>query len=265
MRSGSDKPMALGRPWGLIAIVAVLAVAVGSVLALSAATGRDHRSAAADRPAPASPPAARRVPLSAATGGLRAGSAGAGSWRAFRGHRALHLVLGSQLMSGIYTRYPRSRAGAISAAVEFVTELGSTLDPDAAATVARLTASPSYAAAAQDAAAGAVASRRKLGLRAAGPVPPGTAVVLVPVMYQLRDASPAQLTVLLLFDYTQMTAAGIREHLGVTRVRLGWTTASWRLLPPVGTESGPALTGLLATPGTASATAKGWEAMTDAL
>jgi hypothetical protein len=145
----------------------------------------------------------------------------------------------------------------VSAAVEFITELGSTLEPGRAATVARLAAASSYRAAAQDAAAGAASTRRQLGLPASGSLPPGTAVSLVPVLYQLRDVTADHLTVLLLFDYTEMVPGGIREHLGVTAARLTWTVSSWRLLPP----AGPELSGLLATPGTASATAKGWEAM----
>jgi hypothetical protein len=90
------------------------------------------------------------------------------------------------------------------------------------------------------------------------------AVATVPVMYQLRDVSPGQLTVLLLFEYTQITQARIADHPGVTAVRLGWTPASWRLLPPAG-GPGLASSALVTTPGTAAATAHGWKAMTDAL
>jgi hypothetical protein len=180
---------------------------------------------------------------------------------AARGPAPLRLEKGSGLVNGVLTEYPRSQAGAVSAAVEFVTELGSTLEPDRAATVARLTASPSFPAAPQDAAAGAVAARCRLGLPAAGPLPPGTSVSVVPVQYQLRDVRSSELTVLLLFDYTQITATAIQNRLGVTAVRLGWTPASWRLLAP----AGPGPSGLLATPGTAGATAKGWREMTDVL
>lgn len=173
----------------------------------------------------------------------------------------LHLVTGSGLVNGIYTDYPHSQAGAVSAAVEFMTELGSALNPDRAAAVARLAADRSYRTAPQDAAASAIAARRALGLPASGPLPPATAAFLVPVMYQLRGVSPGQLTVLLLYDYTLTTPSGVAEHVGVTAVRLTWTPVSWRLLRP----SGHYLAALLATPGTASATAKGWEAMTDGM
>lgn len=164
-------------------------------------------------------------------------------------------------MNGVFTDYPHSQAGAVSAAVEFLTELGSTLDPDRAAAVARLAASPSYPAAAQDAAASAIAARRRLGLPVSGPLPPGTAVFCVPVMYQLRGVSANQLTVLLLFDYTKTAPSGTAEHTGVASVRVSWTPASWRLLRPAGAE----LSGLLTTPGTAGAAAKGWKVMIDAM
>jgi hypothetical protein len=227
-------------------IAAALVAAAGAVLALQVSTSRGH---------PAGHP--RRPPRPAAAASAAAGPAASGP-------APLRLITGSRLVNGIRTAYPRSPAGAVSAAVEFVTELDSTLEPDRAATVARLTASPSYPAAAQDAAAGTITARRALGLPATGPVPPGTAVYLVPVMYQLRGVAASQLTVLLLFDYTQMTAAAIQEHLGLTAVRLGWTPDGWRLLAPAD-RSGPGLSGLLATPGTAGATAKGWKAMTDVL
>jgi hypothetical protein len=173
----------------------------------------------------------------------------------------LRLVTGTNWVNGIYTSYPRSQAGAVSAAVEFITELGSTLDPDRAATVARLTADRSYQAAAQDGAASAVAARHALGLPSSGPLPEGTGAFLVPVMYQVQAVSAGQLTVLLLYNYTLTAQSGVAEHVGVTAVRLTWTPASWRMLTPPAHD----LAALLATPGTTDAAAKGWEAMTDGL
>jgi hypothetical protein len=177
----------------------------------------------------------------------------------------LRLATGSGWVNGIYTRYPRTSAGAVSAAVEFITELGSTLNPDRAATVARLTADSSYRSAAQDAASSVIAARRALGVPASGPLPDGTGAFLVPVMYQLPDGGPAsgsgRLTVLLLYNYTLTAQSGAAEHVGVTAVRLTWTPASWRMLTPPAHD----LAALLATPGTPEATAKGWEAMTNGL
>jgi hypothetical protein len=173
----------------------------------------------------------------------------------------LQLIAGAGWVNGIYTRYPRTQAGAVSAAVEFMTELGSTLDPDRAATVARLTADTSYHGAAQDAAASAIAARRALGLPVAGSLPAGTGAFLVPVMYQLHGISADQLTVFLLYDYTLTQRSGVAEHVGVGAVSLIWTPAGWRLLTPPADD----LAKLLATPGTAAAAAKGWKAMTNGL
>jgi hypothetical protein len=173
----------------------------------------------------------------------------------------LQLPPGSQLVNGVYTSYPHTRAGAVSAAVEFLTQVGSTLIPDRAASVARLIAAPSYPSAGPAAAASALAARRELGEPASGELPPGLAVTLVPVMYQLRDVSQNQLTVLLLFDYTEVTQSRITDRFGVTSVGLTWTPQSWRMLRPDDRR----LAGLLATPGTAGAVAKGWEAMTNGL
>jgi hypothetical protein len=174
---------------------------------------------------------------------------------------SLRLVPGASLVNGIYTRYPHSTAGAVSAATEFLTELGSTLEPDRAATIARLAADPSYPQAGPDAARGTVGTRRQLGLPATGSLPPATAVLLVPVMYQLRDVTADRLTVLLLFDYTETVPAAIREHLGVTAARLNWTPDGWRLMQPAAGD----LSGLLATPGTTGAARKGWKALTNAV
>ena len=242
------------------AIIALAAVAAGAVLATGVLAGHGQRGqgqagqGAGTAHRPVSRPSAAPPTVNPATPGPAA----------IHDRAALQLVTGSHLVNGIYTDYPRSPAGAVSLAVEVVTQLGSTLQPDRAATIARLTASPTYAAAAQDAAAGTITARRAVGLGPGAPVPPGTAVATVPVMYQLRDVSRSQLTVLLLFEYTQIMQAGIADHPGVTAVRLGWTSAGWRLLPPVA-GPGPASAALVTTPGTPAATALGWKAMTDAL
>jgi hypothetical protein len=223
--------------------LAAAAVLTGTALAVTLPAGstpQAHaRAARPSQPAPAAAPAAP----------------------ADHGRPPLRLVAGTRPVNGLYLSYPHSTAGAVSAAVEFTTELGSTLDPDRAATIARLVADPSYGDAPQDAARGAVSTRQRLGLPGSGPLPPGTAVSLVPSMFQVRDATASQVTVLLLFDYTAMVSHGIFGHLGAMAAGLHWTTAGWKLLGP----GGPDVSGLIATPGTAAATAKGWEAMTNGL
>jgi hypothetical protein len=170
-------------------------------------------------------------------------------------------VAGTRPVNGLYLGYPHSPTGAVSAAVEFATELGSTLDPDRAATIARLVADPSDGNAPLAAAQGVASTRHHLGLPAAGPLPPGTAVSLVPAMFQLRDVTASRVTVLLLFDYTALVPHDISGHLGAVAAGMHWTTAGWKLLGP----GGPDVSGLIATPGTAAAVAKGWKAMTNGL
>lgn len=217
---------------------AISALAAAALAATAGIMLAPHRGRAVSRPA-AGPPGAALPPAA----------------------RPLRLVPGAGLVNGIYTSYPHSTAGAVSAATEFLTELGSTLEPDRAATIARLTADPSYPQAGPDAARGAVSTRRQLCLPATGSLPPATAVLLVPVMYQLRDVTAGRLTVLLLFTYTETLPAAIREHLGVTAARLNWTPDGWRLMQPAAAD----LSALLATPGTAGAARKGWKALTNAV
>jgi hypothetical protein len=231
--------MTLPQPTWLRRAVAICAALAAAALAATAvALLAPHSSR---RPVPSSAPRPRRAALPAAA-------------------RPLQLVAGTDLVNGIYTRYPHSTAGAVSAATEFLTELGSTLEPDRAATIARLTADPSYLQAGTDAARGTISTRRQLGLPASGSLSPGTAVLLVPVMYQLRDVAADRLTVLLLFDYTESVPAAISEHLGVTAARVNWTADGWRLLPPAAAN----LSALLATPGTPGAARKGWKALAHA-
>ncbi|HEY2442228.1 MAG TPA: hypothetical protein VGI31_03750 [Streptosporangiaceae bacterium] len=237
------------------AALAVTAMLAGTALALTLTAGPAPRGRAAaarpSHPGPASGPADR-------------------------GRAPLRLAAGTRPVNGLYLGYPRSAVGAVSAAVEFVTELGSTLDPDRAATVARLVADPSYSVAPIAAAAGVASTRHRLGLPVAGPLPPGTAVSLVPTMFQVQDVTASRVTVLLLFDYTAMVPAGISERLGAMAAAMHWTQAGWRLLQPGAPNvpgpnmsgpnvPGPNMSGLIATPGTAAAAAKGWKAMTSGM
>ena len=55
------------------------------------------------------------------------------------------MIQGRELINGVYLGFPHSTAGAVSAADDVVSEVFSTLDPDRAAAVMRLTADPWYA------------------------------------------------------------------------------------------------------------------------
>jgi hypothetical protein len=227
------RPSRSGQAVAVLGVLAVAALAIAIIVVRA-----QHAGSAARRPA-ARPRPAAAAPQPAAS--------------------PLRLAAGSGLVNGIYTKYPHTTAGAVSAATEFVTELGSTLEPDRAATIARLIADPSYTGAAQDAAQGTFSTRRQLGLSVTGSLRPGTAVALVPVMFQLRDVSTGRVTVLLLFDYTEIIPSAVRVHLGVIGAEVSWTAAGWRLLPSADGD----LSGLVAVPGTAGAARKGWKAMTD--
>ena len=169
----------------------------------------------------------------------------------------MRLVQGREFVNGVYVGYPHSTQGAVSAAAEYLTQIGSTLDPDRSAAVARLAAAPSYADAPQQVAQGTVIARRRAGLPGSGPVPSGVSVELTPVQYQLCDVTPGRATVLFLGDYTQTTASGTSQvSLGVWPVQMTWATADWKLLPD---QPGDSYSSLRADPGSPAASAKGWQ------
>jgi hypothetical protein len=86
--------------------------------------------------------------------------------------------------------------------------------------------------------------------------------MLTPVQYQLRDATPNQVTVLFLGDYTQtMTDGTSQVSLGVWPVRMIWAAGDWKLLPDENTTS---YTSLQAEPGSPAAAAKGWQTLESA-
>jgi hypothetical protein len=169
----------------------------------------------------------------------------------------MRLVQGRELVNGVYVGYPHSTTGAVSAAAEYLTQIGSTLDPDRSAAVARLAAAPSYPDAPTLIAQGTVIARRGVNLPSSGPVPSGVSVELTPVQYQLRDVTPSQVTVLFLGDYTQTTASGTSQvSLGVWPLQMTWAAADWKLLPD---QPGQGYTSLRADPGSPAAAAKGWQ------
>jgi hypothetical protein len=169
----------------------------------------------------------------------------------------MRLIQGRELVNGVYVGYPHSTRGAVSAAAEYLTQIGSTLDPDRSAAVARLAAAPSYHDAPTLVAQGTVIARRRAGLPASGQVPSGVSVELTPVQYQLRGVNPSRATVLFLGDYTQTTASGTSQvSLGVWPVQMTWAAADWKLLPD---QPGESYSSLRADPGSPAASAKGWQ------
>jgi hypothetical protein len=169
----------------------------------------------------------------------------------------VHVQQGRDLVGGVYVGYEHSTTGAISAAVEYWTQIGSTLDPDRAAAIGRLIADPSWGQAPTQVAQGPIAARRSLDLPATGSTPAGASVVLTPTEYQLKAAEPDQATVLLLADYTTTTpGAGTKTRVGVFPITLRWSAGDWKALAP---DPGADYSNLRAEPGSPAASAGGWQ------
>ena len=168
----------------------------------------------------------------------------------------LQVVQGKQEINGVQLGFPHSTAGAVSAADAFMTEIGSTLDPDRASAVMRLVADPSAAGGPQQAAQGAINDRKDLGLPATGPVPSGTSLAIEPVEYQVRDITPDKVEVLLLCDsVTTQPSRGTQTSYGVFPVQTHWNAGDWRIMPaPGGSEAN-----LAAEPDSPQAAALGWQ------
>jgi hypothetical protein len=146
--------------------------------------------------------------------------------------------------------------GAVSAADALASEVGSTLDPDRAATVMRMVADPSFANAPEQAASGVASDRTAFGLQASGPVPQGYGLELSPQEYQVRDVSADLVTVLLLSDIIATTPGqGTTTKIGVFPVALHWAQGDWKVLPTPATD----YSGLTAEPGSAQAASLGWQ------
>jgi hypothetical protein len=172
----------------------------------------------------------------------------------------IQIIQGSQLVNGVYLGFPHSTQGAVSAAEEFMTQIGSTLDPDRAAAVLRLVGDPSYPKAPSDFADGTISERKNLGLPATGQVPQAASVVLDPVEYQVRDVIPGQVTVLLLAsDVITLPTQGTQTRVGVYPLRMHWAEDDWKILAPDRTAN---YAHLSAVPGTAAAANLGWQEMT---
>jgi hypothetical protein len=168
----------------------------------------------------------------------------------------LEVVQGRELVNGVYLGFPHSTAGAVSAADDVVSEVFSTLDPDRAAAVMRLTAGPSYGDAPQQAAQGAASDRRALGIPATGPVPAGYSLLVQPVEYQVRDVTADDATVLLLCDFTStQPGTGTQTRVAVFPVKVRWAQADWKVAS-FGTSSDASLA---AEPFSPQAASLGWQ------
>ena len=241
---GSYRPRRRWLRWFLVYAAAVLAVAViGLVIeaAVSPGSGQPQDSN----------PAFPVLPVT----GSRASSPPAESGsRSISG--PLQVITGSQLVNGVYLGFPHNSTGAVSAADYVVGEVFSTLDPDRAAAVMRLTAAPAYADAAQQAAQGAVADRQDLGIAASGPVPAGYSLLVQPEEYQVWNVHANSVTVLLLCDFTTtQPGTGTETRIAVFPVQMSWAQADWKVVS-FGAGGDAALA---ADPFSAQAASLGWQ------
>jgi len=223
----------------VVFVVAVVATAVGYVLGSGGSTaGQAPKS---NHPGAVSPHQSSPAPAVSSTTVASLGP--------------IRLVPGSVLVNGLYAEFPHSTVGAISAADGYITALGSTLDPDRAATVARLAADPSYAGAQNEAATGTQNTRKSLGLQATGPVPQGYSVEINAVSYQLKSESADSAEVLLLAYFTEATPSqGTVAHTAVFPMVMHWASGDWKFLPMDGTD----YSSLAVQPGSAQAASDGW-------
>jgi hypothetical protein len=168
----------------------------------------------------------------------------------------LRLVAGAKTVDGMQAEFPRTTVGAVSAAIEYWTQLGSTLDPDRAHKIGERIAVRSWKTAGDDLAQGPVSTRRQLGLPPHGALPADASVSLGPVAYQLRDPRDDRVTVLVLaYLITTTPTAGTQSRLGVFPAPLRWDDGDWRSEQGQGTAD---YRSLEAPPGTAQAAAAGW-------
>lgn len=175
---------------------------------------------------------------------------------------ALKLIKGERTVEGISVGYPHTMPGAVSAAAEYLTQVLSNLDEQRARQIATVIADPSFADAQDYMGKGPANLRKTLGLPTTGPVPSGASLTFGPAAYQLRDATPDTVTVLILAYLTSTTPDGqIKSTVGAYPAELHWDGTDWKVLKP-GAATAADYTGLVAQPGTAEAAAKGWQELT---
>jgi hypothetical protein len=240
--------LARRRAWRLyVLLAAVLVTAVAAGLVAETATGR--RPPESFRVPPAAPLDSASAASTAGTGTAGPPGSAAGPLRVLRGS---HLAAGE-----VRTGFPATLAGAVSAAVQDWSQIGSDLDPARAALIGRAIADPSWHGAPAALAAGVRNTRSGLGLPASGPVPPGASVTLTAVDYQVRDVTGSRVTVLLLAYYTTtLPGQQAQTSIGVYPAAMHRARGDWKILAPA---SGPDWSGLDAQPGSQQAAADGWQ------
>jgi hypothetical protein len=164
--------------------------------------------------------------------------------------------MGGQIFNGVHVGFPDTQSGALSAAVEYMTDIASTLDPDRSATIARLVADPAYTGAQNDFAQGIEQSRLDYGLPKSGPVPEGAALQLTAVEYQVKSYSADAAEVLLLGDLAvTLPNQGTTTHVGTFPVQLVWSAGDWKFAQATDTAD---YRNIAVRPDSTQAVADGW-------
>ena len=219
-----------------------IATAAVGLVAVAFVAGRGSGHAAAAPGAAPVPTAATRRPSAATTSPTATPS--------------LQLVTGGQDINGVHVGFPDTESGALSASVEYMTDIASTLDPDRSATIARLVAAPTYTSAQNDFAQGIEQSRLDYGLPESGPVPQGAALQLTAVQYQVKTYSVDSAEVLLLGDLAvTLPNQGTVTHVGAFPVQLVWSAGDWKYTPATDTTD---YRSIAVQPDSAQAAADGW-------
>lgn len=232
------------------ALVAVAAVALVLSAAVVVTRGGDQGTAHAA-------PADTAVPVEAATAAASPAQSPGGAATA----SPLTLVDGARRVNGVAVGYPHSRTGAVSAAMEYATQMGSTLDPARAVQIGEAITDPATGRPAAAFAEGPTDSRRRLGLAMSGPVPTGASMSLGPVSYQIRDADRDHVNVLLLGYLTVITPAkGMQNLVGVFPMPLVWSDGDWKMVRRA--ADAPDYAELRLAPGSTEAVAAGWLPLT---
>jgi hypothetical protein len=227
----------------LIGAVAVGTV-LGAVLTVQATAGHGHTSAATKPPA-AAPTNAVPQPVTQPVAA------------------PLTLPSATAYIGDVPTGFPQTLPGAIAAAYGY-SQVGTSLDVATALRTVESIADPArgwFTAALRDqASAGVIAQRQRLGLPAIGPTGQAS-ITVTPSAYQVRGAAQTNVTVLTLNVVTTIANDGTQNTgLLVYRWALRWDGARWRATT-VYLQDGDQ--DLAVTPLTADARAKGWQATDD--
>lgn len=176
------------------------------------------------------------------------------------GRNSLTILTGESDKNGVGVGYPHTMQGAVSAAVEFTSQVLSTLDAKRAEDVAAVANDPEAGYDPADVAANIAAIREDMGLPATGEVPDGASMVTAPVAYQLRDETDDQMMVLLLCYVTKNNGTDEpTEETAVYNMPMAWNGDDWK---SVRSNDDTDYTDLIAKPGSDDAREKGWKEIT---